>query len=165
MPPAFPRGLSGGGPWHSAAGRRRSPVESCSLCMPVERCVDPAAACEPEHGCFPGHHLKADIWLAGLRRGRCHPGQTELLAGGGCGGTEKQLTAPPQPSGLTKTYRDVPAKVKLLPVLTGVKSHGLPPWANMEDGPWATMDHGQQWEGLQGVVWLFLCQCNQETSV
>lgn len=53
----------------------RSPAKSHSLCTLVERRVDPSTACKTEHGCFPGHLLKANIWLAGLRHSRCHLGK------------------------------------------------------------------------------------------
>lgn len=71
------------------AGHRSA--KSHSLSMLVERCVDPSIACKTEHGCFPGHLLKANIWLVGLWQRP--PGQIELLAGAGCEGMEKQLRA------------------------------------------------------------------------
>lgn len=53
----------------------RSPAKSHSLCMLVERCMDPSTARKTEHGCFPGHLLKANIWLVGLQHSRCHLGK------------------------------------------------------------------------------------------
>lgn len=49
---------------------------------------------------------------------------------------EKQPMAPPQPSGLRNTYRDVPAEVKLLPILMGEKSLGLPLWEELHRATW-----------------------------
>lgn len=53
----------------------KSPAKSHSLCTPVERRVGPSTACKMEHGCFPGHLLKANIWLAGLWHSTCHLGK------------------------------------------------------------------------------------------
>lgn len=73
------------------AGHRS--VKSWSVCVPGERHVDPSTACKPEHGCFPGHHLKANIWLARLWHSRYHPSKRSMLAGARCEGMEMWLTA------------------------------------------------------------------------
>lgn len=48
---------------------------SHSPCMPVGRRAGPSTAGKTEHGCPPGHLLKANIWLAGLQHSKCHLGK------------------------------------------------------------------------------------------
>ena len=125
--PAFPWSPSGGGPWHSAAGGEQAGTAwvSWEIGLPVHAC---------RKTCWSPSCVRARMWLLSRTPPKSRllasravgqqmpPRQTELLARAGCEGVERAADGPPLPSGLRNTYRDVPAEMKLLLILTGVKS-------------------------------------------